>query len=343
MRFNKIGVVGLGVMGSGIVEVFARENLDVVALADSGLALDLGKENLANSIQRAISKGVLTRRQADEISNRITWTTEFTEMSDCDLVIEAVPEVLGIKHHVFAHLDEVVSAQCVLATNTSSFSVTEIAQNTRYPARVIGMHFFNPAPIQEFVELVKTPESSPAIIQEIAGLTELIRKQYVVVNDEPGFIANRLLLTYLNHAALLADDGVATYLEIDVAMRDLGGYPLGPFELLDLIGIDTAFEILQTLQSRLRDEKFTPAISIRSLFAEEKFGRKSNVGFYDYPRITDTHSEMGADLKAQIFLTLQTALHQSAKEMAASEYASEADIDLALKLGCGFPKGLFES
>ena len=330
-------------MGSGIVEVFARSNFEVVALADSGFAVDLGKENLANSIQRAISKSVLTEKQADDLSNRITWTMDFGLMSECDLVIEATPELMGIKHHVFAHLDEVVSAQCVLATNTSSLSVNEIAQATRFPERVIGMHFFNPAPVQKFVELVRTQSTSSVIMQEVVRLVETIDKQYVVVGDEPGFIVNRLLLAYLNHAAVLADDGVATFSQIDFAMRELGQYPLGPFELLDLIGIDTAFEILQTLEVGLQDAKFAPSPSIRSRFADGKFGRKSGFGFYSYPRDVNVTNEIGYDLEVQIFLTLQTALHQSAKEMAASGYASESEIDTALKLGCGFPKGLFES
>lgn len=339
---KQIGVVGLGIMGAGIVEVFAANGYQVKAVAESAAAVELGKQNLANSLHRAQTKGKRTELEVSEIRERVSWAADFSILADCDLVIEAAPEILDLKKSIFRELDELVKPTAILATNTSSLSVSEIAKSTVRPENVIGFHFFNPAPVQKFVELINTEFSNGDTISDALELARSLGKYVAQVSDQPGFIVNKLLLTYLNHAVQILDSGVATKEDIDSAMRELAGYPMGPLELIDLIGIDTCVEILKTIYADTGNELHQPASGLVELLASGNKGRKTGSGFYDYAERSKLPQSSNSEIKRAVFIELETAYLGDAVAMAASGYASESDIDNGMKLGCGLPAGPFE-
>ena len=343
MTFERIGVVGLGIMGAGIVEVFAKAGLQVVGVAESEPAVEQGKKNLATSLSRAVSREKITQEQADEISACVSWGTDFELFAECDLVVEAAPEIMSLKQQIFSELDRVVKPESVLASNTSSLSVSAIAEATERPEQVVGMHFFNPAPIQKFVEVIATDKSHADIVEAVAELAKSLGKSPAVVADKPGFIVNKLLLTYLNHAVRLLDEGVASREVIDSAMRELAHFPMGPLELLDLIGLDTSVEVLHTIEADTRDPLDAPAASLLSLIAAGNKGRKTGSGFYDYAEKHEAPSSDDQELKIQVHATLMKAYLHTARAMNESGYASQADIDMGMKLGCGLPEGPFET
>jgi 3-hydroxybutyryl-CoA dehydrogenase len=239
-EFSTVGVVGLGTMGAGIAEVFARTGLVVVAVERDQDALDRGRSQLEDSTERAVRRGKLTAAEQTRLLDAITFSTDLNTLEPCELVVEAIPEHLDLKRDLFARLDKIVAPDAVLATNTSSLSVTEISVATERPRRVVGMHFFNPAPIQDFVEVVRTVVTEPAVVEEVKALARRLGKAPVECADRAGFIANTLLFGYLNHAAAMYEARYATREDIDDAMRLGCGYPMGPLALLDLIGLDTA-------------------------------------------------------------------------------------------------------
>lgn len=342
MSFERVGVVGLGIMGAGIVEVFAKSGLQVVGVAESDAAVDLGKQNLAKSLGRAVEREKITQAQADEISGRVTWGTDFALFADCDLVVEAAPELMTLKKSIFEKLDANVQASGILATNTSSLSVATIAHVTKRPEQVIGLHFFNPAPVQKFVEVISHPGTKPEVTESVLQLAQDLGKSPAGVGDQPGFIVNKLLLAYLNHAVSILDRGVAKE-TIDSAMRELASFPMGPLELIDLIGLDTCYEILLTIAADTHDENHKPAKSLASLVEAGDKGRKSGKGFYDYATKHEAPESGDQAGKQAVYEELMRAYLQSAIDMNESGYASKADIDLGMKLGCGLPEGPFET
>jgi 3-hydroxybutyryl-CoA dehydrogenase len=342
MSFSQIGVVGLGIMGAGIVEVFARAGYQVVGVAESAAAVDAGKSNLAKSLARAVSKGKLSQEQSDEITARVSFGEDFEQLANCDLVIEAAPEILSLKVEIFAKLDATVKSSGILATNTSSLSVTEIANATTRPEKVIGMHFFNPAPVQKFVEVISTAHSDVQVVGKIVELGNSLGKHLAQISDQPGFIVNKLLLRYLNHAVQILDAGQATKEQMDAAMRELSGYPMGPCELLDLIGIDTCVEILKTIHADTKLEIDEPAAGMVNLVSAGAKGRKTGSGFYDYSEKLDAPIDPNEAVKNQVHNDLLMAYLGDCIAMEATGYASKTDIDSGMKLGCGLPKGPFE-
>ncbi|MGZ4595011.1 MAG: 3-hydroxyacyl-CoA dehydrogenase family protein, partial [Actinomycetes bacterium] len=257
--FRTVGVIGLGTMGAGIVEVFAREGLQVVGVEPSEEALQRGRGHLQHSTDRAVKRGKLSQDDQSALMDRVTFTTSMEDLADADLVIEAVPERLDLKQEVFATLDKICKPEAILATNTSSLSVTEISVSTSRPSKVLGMHFFNPAPVLKLVEVVRTVVTEPEVVEDITSLAGLLGKVPVVIGDKAGFIANALLFGYLNHAVSMYESRYASREDIDAAMRLGCGYPMGPLALLDLIGLDTAYEILDTMYRQSRDRLHAPS------------------------------------------------------------------------------------
>lgn len=339
---EKIGVVGLGIMGAGIIEVFASAKLEVIGVAESDSAVTQGKANLAKSLARSVEKGKRSQEEATQIENRISWSSEFSALADCDLVVEAAPEILELKRQIFSSLDEIVKPAGILATNTSSLSVTQIAESTNRPENVLGFHFFNPAPVQKFVEVISTKHTSPDVISSSIELGRTLGKYLAQISDQPGFIVNKLLLVYLNHAVQIMDSKVAKREDIDAAMRELAQYPMGPLELIDLIGIDTCVEVLKTIYADTHNDLHQPAQGLVELLEAGHKGRKSGKGFYDYAQRPLVPASTNEELKNAVFVELETAYLGDAVAMEASGYASKVDIDNGMKLGCGLPKGPFE-
>jgi len=281
-EITKVGVVGLGTMGAGIVEVLARHGHDVVGVEVTEDTAEHGRGLVTRSTDRAVSRGKLTEAERDAILGRIHITTSLDRLVDRDLVVEAVPENLDLKREIFERLDKVVGPEAILATNTSSLSVTEIAVTTARPSQVVGLHFFNPAPVQKFVEVVGTVVTAQDVIDDVVALARSLDKEPVVVGDKAGFIANALLFGYLNHAASMYEQRYATREDIDAAMRLGCGLPMGPLALLDLIGLDTAYEILDTMYRQGRNRLHAPTPILKQMVTAGLKGRKSGRGFYTY-------------------------------------------------------------
>ncbi|MFI7573668.1 3-hydroxyacyl-CoA dehydrogenase family protein [Micromonospora sp. NPDC049497] len=284
-EFTRVGVVGLGTMGAGIVEVFARNGIDVVAVEISEAALERGRVTMTGSTDRAVAKGKLAEADRDALLARVDFQVGLDALHSVDLVVEAVPEHLDLKQRIFAELDKVCKPETILATNTSSLSVTEISVATTRPNQVIGIHFFNPAPVMKLVEVVRTVVTSPDVVADVEALCERLGKVDVTISDRAGFIANALLFGYLNHAVSMVEARYATREDIDAAMKLGCGLPMGPLALMDLIGLDTAYEILDTMYRRGgRDRRHAPVPLIKQMVTAGLLGRKSGRGFYTYER-----------------------------------------------------------
>jgi 3-hydroxybutyryl-CoA dehydrogenase len=281
-EFSKVGVVGLGTMGAGIAEVFARSGLEVVAVEKDAEALARGRGHVEGSTGRAVRRGKLTESEQAELLGRIAFGTALEDLKDAELVVEAVPERLELKRAVFAELDRICPPDTILATNTSSLSVTEISVATSRPGKVVGMHFFNPAPVMKLVEVVRSVVTEPEVVADVEALAQRLGKVDVTIGDKAGFIANALLFGYLNHAASMYESRYATREDLDAAMKLGCGLPMGPLALLDLIGLDTAYEILDTMYRQSRDRLHAPAPVLRQMITAGLLGRKSGRGFYTY-------------------------------------------------------------
>ncbi len=281
-EFKTVGVVGLGTMGAGITEVFARRGFQVVGVEQNDEWMARGRGHIEHSTDRAVKRGKLTAEEQEAIFDRITFTTSLTDLKDTDLVVEAVPEQLDLKRQIFVELDGIVQENAILATNTSSLSVTEISVATQHPSRVVGMHFFNPAPVLKLVEVVRTVVTDPEVVADIAELARRLGKTPVVIGDKAGFIANKLLFGYLNHAVSMFEAHYASREDIDAAMKLGCGLPMGPLALLDLIGLDTAYEILDTMYRQSRDRLHAPAPILKQMMTAGLRGRKTGRGFYTY-------------------------------------------------------------
>jgi len=278
---NKVGVVGLGTMGAGIAEVLARGGYDVVGVEVNEDALRRGRGHLDKSTGRAVKRGRLSADDQRAILDRIALVTSFAALGECDLVIEAVPERLDLKRRVFEELDKVCRPDAVLATNTSSLSVTEIAVATERPEQIVGVHFFNPAPVMKLVEVIHTVLTRPEALAAVQDLVEGLGKTGVTIGDRAGFVANRLLFGYLNQAAAMYESGHATREDIDAAMKATG-LPMGPLTLMDLIGLDVSLEVCEAIYRETRDRRHAPAPVLRRLVTAGLLGRKTGRGFYPY-------------------------------------------------------------
>lgn len=281
-ELSEVGVVGLGTMGAGIAEVLARAGLSVTAVDVDDAAVQRGRGHVEKSTGRAVSRGRLDPAERDAVLSRIRFTTAMDDLARAELVVEAVPERMDLKVPLLSTLDRVCPPDTILATNTSSLSVTELAVGTGRPGRVVGMHFFNPAPVMKLVEVVRTVVTEPEVVADVEALTARLGKTGVTVGDRAGFIANALLFGYLNRAVSMYQDGAVGREDLDAAMRLGCGLPLGPLVLLDMIGIDTALEILETMHRQSGDRLHVPSPLIRQMTTAGLLGRKTGRGFYTY-------------------------------------------------------------
>ena len=284
MEIAKVGVVGCGTMGSGICEISARAGFDVVFSEVSEDAVKAGRERISRSVERAVERKKLEQADATAVLDRISSTTSLAGLAECDIVIEAIPEHLDLKKSLFAELDGVLGADAIIATNTSSLPVIDMAVATERPSRVIGFHFFNPAQVMKFVELVHTVATDEGVIETAKAFAEKLDKTPVPCRDRAGFIANVLLFPYLNSAVRTLEQGFASREDIDAAMQFGCGHPMGPLELLDLIGLDSAYEICEALWRQFRDDQDAPAPLLKQYVVAGYLGRKTGRGFYRYER-----------------------------------------------------------
>jgi len=284
MSITRVGIVGSGIMGSGIAEVAAASGHEVVLRSRSADGADAMVAALTKSLAKQVEKGKRTDAEAAEISGRVRATTHLGELVDVDLVIESVVEDLTVKRDLFAELDSICKPEKILATNTSTLPVVEMAMATGRPDLVCGIHFFNPAPAMSLVEVVRPITASDATVAAAVEFAARCGKEPVEVKDQAGFIVNALLFPYLNNAVRLYEQGVATKDGIDAAMKGGCGFPMGPFALLDLVGLDTSLAILDALYDEFRDPNYAPVPLLRRLVASGQLGRKTKKGFYDYDR-----------------------------------------------------------
>jgi 3-hydroxybutyryl-CoA dehydrogenase len=281
-RLRTVGVVGLGTMGAGIAQVSVQSGHETVGREVSEELAERGRATIERYLSRGVEKGRLSESERDAALGRLSLTTELSELAGCDLVIEAVLEELELKREVFAELDRITSVDAVLATNTSALSVSEIAEATQHPERVVGMHFFNPAPVLPLVEIVRTPQSSDEAVDAAYDWAERAGKQPVRCNDTPGFIVNRILIPLLNDCVRVLDEADARPEDMDKAMTNGAGWPLGPCALIDLIGIDVHVHASQALHGKLGEPRMAPPERLVRMQQEGKLGRKSGAGFYTY-------------------------------------------------------------
>jgi 3-hydroxybutyryl-CoA dehydrogenase len=284
-EIRTVGVVGVGTMGAGIAEVLARNGLAVIAVEVDDAGAARGRSVVEYSTGRAVERRKLTAEDRQDLLARIAFGTSLEAMAGADLVIEAVPERLDLKREIFGRLDTICGPEVILATNTSSLSVTEISVATHNPRRVLGMHFFNPATVQKLVEVVRTVVTEQSVVDDAVALTVLLDKQPVVVGDKAGFIANALLFGYLNHAVSMYEQRYASREDIDDAMALGCGLPMGPLALMDLIGLDTAHEILDTMYKQGRDRLHAPSPILKQMVTAGLRGRKTGRGFYTYAEV----------------------------------------------------------
>jgi 3-hydroxybutyryl-CoA dehydrogenase len=282
MPIARIGIVGSGIMGSGIAETAAVNGIEVVLRSRSQSTADATIASLEKSLNRQIEKGKRTEAERDEALARVTGTSDLGALKDVDLVIESVVEDLAVKKELFNELDRITGEGTILATNTSTLPVIELAMQTGRPERVCGVHFFNPAPVMALVELVRPLTASDETMAAVRQFAEACGKEPVEVKDQAGFIVNALLFPYLNNAVRLHQQGVASIADIDTAMKGGCGFPMGPFTLLDLVGLDTSLSILDALYDEYRDPNYAAVPLLRRMVAAELLGRKSGRGFLDY-------------------------------------------------------------
>jgi 3-hydroxybutyryl-CoA dehydrogenase len=278
---RKVGVVGTGTMASGIVQVFAQAGYDVVFVGRTQEKLDGVYGYITKNLDRAIAKGKSTEDDKANLLDRLTGSTEREALGDVDIVVEAIAEDLDVKLELFRDLDGICKQGAILATTTSSLPITQLGAATDRPADVIGMHFFNPAPVMKLVEVVTTPATAADVDETVKALCANVGKVAVSCGDRSGFIVNCLLFPYLNDAVLLAETGVALA-DIDAAIKETAGLPMGPFELLDVVGNDVSLAIQKELYGEFKEEGFAPAKTLEEKVANGELGRKTKKGFHDY-------------------------------------------------------------
>jgi 3-hydroxybutyryl-CoA dehydrogenase len=282
MEIRKVGVVGLGTMGAGIAQVSVQSGFETVGREVSAELGERGRATVDRYLTRGVEKGRLSRGELDAALARLTLTTEVSDLADCDLVIEAVLEELELKRELFAELDRVTRPDAVLATNTSALSVSEIAEATKRPERVVGMHFFNPAPVLPLVEIVRAAESSDEAVDSAYAWAEQAGKQPVRCNDTPGFIVNRILIPLLNDCVRVLDEADVRPEDMDTAMTSGAGWPMGPCALIDLIGVDVHVHASDALHGKIGEARMAPPERLVRMQQAGRLGRKSGEGFYTY-------------------------------------------------------------
>ena len=343
MQTNKVGVVGAGAMGAGIAQIASQAGHQVILYDLSQSTLDESASKLAKIMSRLVEKKRITIEESHEIQGRIVRSTQIDLFEGCDLVVEAVVENLDVKHSVFKQIENIVSSDCIVASNTSSLSITSLAAGCNHPERVVGLHFFNPAPLMPLVEIVPAIQTSEDTPLHLVSLMKNWGKSPVIAKDSPGFIVNRVARPFYGEALRILDEGIADVPIIDTVMRNLG-FKMGPFQLMDLIGHDVNYAVTESVfKSFYCDPRFMPSITQLKLVEAGWLGRKIGKGFYNYANnSTDstTNVEIDSDTEVLIAERIIAMLINEAADAVHYGIASPEDIDIAMQKGVNYPKGL---
>lgn len=337
-----IGIIGSGAMGAGIAQVVATAGHAVRLLDQSATALDKAQANISGSLRKLAEKGKLTAEAAEAAIARLHPTTAMADFADCGLVIEAIVEDLAVKQQVFKQVESIVSAECVLASNTSSLAITAIAAACQRPERFIGIHFFNPAPLMQLVEIIPAVQTRAGLAEEIRALVAGWGKRPVLAQDTPGFIVNRVARPFYGEAIRILEEGIADIATIDWALTELGGFRMGPFALMDFIGHDVNYRVTESVfNAFFYDPRYRPSFTQRRLFEAGYYGRKAGRGFYDYaPDATQPAPTRDPELGQRILHRVLAMLINEATEALHLRVASATDLELAMTTGVNYPKGL---
>lgn len=339
----KIGVVGAGAMGSGIAQVAAQSGHKVYLFDTKEEALKLSETKLLKVLARLVEKEKITQEKADDIHGNISYVDNLESFADAGMVIEAIIENLDIKKSVFQNLESIVSDDCILATNTSSLSVTSIAGACKLAERVIGVHFFNPAPLMPLVEIIPALQTSTDVASKTRALVDSWKKVTVVTKDTPGFIVNRVARPFYGEAIRILEEGVANIATIDWALTELGGFRMGPFTLTDFIGHDVNYVVTETVfREFFYDQRYKPSFSQKRLVEAGRLGRKTGYGFYNYAEGATNNPEAVEDKAVGEYIVNRVVLMliNEAADALFLNIATAKDLDLAMTKGVNYPKGL---
>ena len=339
-----ISVIGAGTMGSGIAQVAASNGCQVTIVDSSQPALENSKSKLKSILNRLVEKGKINEEQTKSILARIHWTTKMDEISNSNMVIEAIVENLEIKQNLFSEMESLVSDICILATNTSSLSVSKIASVCKLKSRIMGVHFFNPVPLMKLVEVIPTEETDKKLLSEVKSSLEGWGKSVVTAKDTPGFIVNRVARPFYSEALKIYEEGLADFATIDWAMKEFGGFRMGPFELMDYIGNDVNYSATKAVYDGTNhDPRYKPSPIQKKFMDEGLLGRKSGKGYFDYSEnAVNPEPNKNEKLGQQIFNRILAMLINAAVDTLNGGIATRDDIDTAMTTGVNYPKGLLQ-
>lgn len=339
-----IGIIGSGAMGAGIAQVAATAGHKVIVYDNSQTALDKAKGNLESTLKKLVEKQKITEQTASEIISRTNYASELNQFKDCGLIIEAIVEILEVKQKLFSELEKIVSENCILSSNTSSLSIASIASSCKKSERVIGIHFFNPAPLMPLVEIIPAITTDENITNESKRIIDSWGKVTVLTKDTPGFIVNRVARSYYGESIRIYEEGMADFATIDWAMKTFGGFKMGPFELMDFIGNDINYKVTESVWTQFFYEpRFKPSLTQKRLFEAKLFGKKTGRGYYNYAEgTTIPEPNKNEELGKYIFNRVISMLINEAVDSYYLKLASKEDLDLAMTKGVNYPKGLLK-
>ena len=340
----KIGIIGSGAMGAGIAQVAANAGHKVIVFDNNKTALEKAKLNLVNTLKKLVEKQKLSEQVVKDISERIEFADDLNDFKNCELIIEAIVENLEIKQKVFSDVENIVSDSCILASNTSSLSIASIASACKISSRVIGIHFFNPAPIMPLVEIIPAITTDNSITLEAKKLIDTWGKITVLAKDTPGFIVNRVARSYYGESIRIYEEGIADFVTIDWALKEFGGFKMGPFELMDFIGNDINYKVTESVwQQFFYEPRFKPSLTQKRLYEAKLFGKKTGKGYYNYAEgAVNIEASKDTELGKLIFNRVIAMLINEAVDSLYMQVASKEDIDLAMTKGVNYPKGLLQ-